>query len=92
VSCTPAVKEPPCTEPLYDTKRTATGPLGEFLVVAPSKTTLSVQVSATNATLETLQAPVSTGYLTLGVHKGKFKPDGGVPKVDAKKLDGGKKG
>jgi hypothetical protein len=91
VSCTPAVKDPPCTEPLYDSKRDSTGPLGEFLVVSPSKATLSVQVSATNATLDSAQAPVSTGYLTLGVHRGKFKPDGGVPKVDVPKVDGVKK-
>lgn len=95
VNCTPFVKDPPCSEPLFDGTRTSTGPLGAFLVVAPSRGQLSVQLNAAGRTFDPVQAPVGTGYLTLGVHKGRGNGsvDGGTPdrgNGDAGKLDRGK--
>jgi hypothetical protein len=80
VDCNPRIKGPmPCAKALFDSTRTTTGPFGEFLVIAPGKGNLMVKVSAPDQSFPIQQAPVSPGYLTIGLHKGSGKlTDGGV--------------
>lgn len=80
VDCNPRLKGPmPCEKALFDATRTTTGPFGEFLVIAPGQGNLTVKVTAPDRSFPLQQAPVSAGYITIGLHKGSGKlTDGGI--------------